>query len=95
MKEKISGIVGFIGIIGWGLFGSYVIIDDSMGSDGMDGFLLTIAILIFVPVSSIILYIIWTKFGGKNLTESDKIKFQNELLEELIKQKELKKKLEE
>ena len=50
--------------------------------------------LAFVTAVCTILYITWTRFGtSKELQERDKIKHQNEVLKQLIEQKELKKKL--
>lgn len=48
-----------------------------------------------IPSVSIILYVIWTKFGEKQVTELDKLEFENQILEKKIEQKKFNKILKE
>ena len=90
MKEKVTGIISFLGGIGWGLFGVFIIFDDGIDEDN---FFPLFAILL--SAISIIMYVIWTKFGKKELSELEKMDYENQLLKGQIEQKELKKKLDE
>jgi len=90
MKEKVTGIISFLGGIGWGLFGVFIIFDEGIDDDF---FFLLFALLL--PAISIIMYVIWTKFGKKEFSELEKMDYENQLLKRQIEQKELKKKLEE
>lgn len=91
MKEKVTGIISFVGGLGWGLFGLFVIADESSFS-GEDIFILSALMLSTI---STILYVVWTKFGKKELSELEKIDYENQLLKRQIEQKELRKKLHE
>jgi len=86
MKEKVTGIISFLGGIGWGLFGVFIIFDE-----GIDFPLFAL----LLSAISIIMYVIWTKFGKKEFSELEKMDYENQLLKRQIEQKELKKKLEE
>ncbi|WP_133557382.1 DUF805 domain-containing protein [Algoriphagus boseongensis] len=90
MKEKITGIISFCGGLGWGVFGLYVFIDEINYIDGDEFF---IFLLFLITVLSTILYVLWTKFGKKELSDLEKIEYENKLLKHQIEQKELRKKL--
>lgn len=90
MKEKISGIISFLGALGYGLYVAFIIFDKGIDDDSIYPF-----IPFVLSEVSIILYVIWTKFGKKELTELEKMDYENQLLKRQIEQKELKKKLEE
>ncbi|MFT6128284.1 MAG: hypothetical protein ACJAVA_002785 [Flavobacteriaceae bacterium] len=91
MKEKVTAMISFIGGLGWGLFGLFAIFDDS--NIYLDEFLTYSALMI--SSISIVLYVIWTKFGNKEFSDLEKIDNENQILKKQIEQKELKKKMEE
>jgi hypothetical protein len=92
MKERIASIVSFLGGFGCILLSIVGVISDFEHID-------TVAFLgVFgLTVSGVatILYVVWTRFGKIKFSELEKIDYENQLLERKIKQKELKKKLEE
>jgi len=87
MKERITGIISFLGAIGWGIV---ILWDEVIQGDGKVLFVLTVLLAI-----SIVLYVVWTKFGKMDHTEIEKIELANELLKKQIEHQELKKKLED
>jgi amino acid permease len=91
MKERITALISFVGSIGWGLFVLYNIA--KRGLYDVDDFLINFSLLA-LSLSSF-LYIVWTKFGKKELSEVEKMDIENQLLKRQIEQKELKKKLED
>ena len=91
MKEKVTAMISFLGGLGWGLFGLFMIFDDS--NIRAEEFLVYSAIMI--SAISIVLYVIWTKFGNKKFSDLEKMDHENQILKKQIEQKELKKKLEE
>lgn len=91
MKIKISGILSFVGGIGWGLFGFFLIIEN--GIDYLEDNLIFSAIII--SAISTVLYVIWTNFGDNKLSELEKIDYENQILKKQIEQKELKEKLDD
>ena len=91
MKEKVTAMISFLGGLGWGLFGIFMIFDDS--NIRAEEFLVYSAIMI--SAISIVLYVIWTKFGNKKFSDLEKMDHENQILKKQIEQKELKKKLEE
>lgn len=94
MKEKVTGIISLLGSIGWGLFALYGIVDNF--DNDIDVSLL-IFLIILIPCTSTLLYVIWTGFGKhiEYLSEIKKIGYENRILKRQIEQKELEKKLEE
>ena len=91
MKEKVTAMISFLGGIGWGLFGLFIILDDN--NPRPEDFLAYFAFMI--STISIVLYVIWTKFGNKEFSDLEKMDHENQILKKQIEQKELKKKLEE
>ena len=90
MKEKVTAIISFIGGLGWGLFGIFIIMKERID---VDEFFVIFALL--TSAVSTVLYVFWTKFGKKEYSEIENIDRENQLLKRQIEQKELKKKLEE
>jgi hypothetical protein len=90
MKENITAIISFLGGIGWGLFGVFILFDEGINEDS---FFPILALL--TTAISIILYVLWTKFGKREFSELDRMDCENQLIKLQIEQKELKKKLEE
>lgn len=90
MKEKITAIISFLAGIGWGLFGLYGVIKNEVE---IDGEIFIIFLALFISTISVILYVVWTKFGKTTNSELDKINYENKLLKSQIEQKELRKKL--
>lgn len=91
MKEKIAGIISLLGSLGLILSILFTISKESID----DNLEFLILILMLITGFSIIMYVIWTKFGKKEFSELDKLEYENQLLKKQIEQKELKKKLEE
>lgn len=91
MKEKVTAIISFLAGIGWGLFGLYSVTEQSR----IDGEEFIAYLALFTSTISIMLYVVWTKFGKKEYTELDKVNYENKLLKSQIEQKELRKKLDE
>ena len=91
MKEKVTAMISFLGGIGWGLFGLFIILDDN--NPRPEDFLAYFAFMI--STISIVLYVIWTKVGNKQFSDLEKMDHENQILKKQIEQKELKKKLEE
>ncbi|MDM1093707.1 hypothetical protein ACKUSY_15280 [Myroides odoratus] len=91
MKEKTTGIISFLGGIVSVLCMLFIISTEEINNN-LDFIMF---ILILITGISIILYVIWTKFGKKEFQELDKLEYENQLLKKQIEQKELKKKLEE
>lgn len=89
MKEQIAGIISLLGGIGLVLFTLIVIANERI-DDNLDFLIL---ILMLITGISIIMYVIWTKFGKKEFSELNKLEYENQLLKKQIEQKELKKKL--
>ncbi|MDM1490777.1 hypothetical protein HX051_15550 [Myroides odoratimimus] len=89
MKEQIAGIISLLGGIGLVLFTLIVIANEKI-DDNLDFLIL---ILMLITGISIIMYVIWTKFGKKEFSELNKLEYENQLLKKQIEQKELKKKL--
>lgn len=90
MKEKITGIISFLGALGWGVGGLFGFVEKGNSID-VEAFLGYMAL--FITTISIVLYVVWTKFGKKELTDLEKIDYENQLLKLQIEQKELRKKL--
>ena len=89
MKEKITGIISFLGAVGWGILGVFIFVEAGLNND-------TIYLPpLFITSVSIILYVIWTRFGKQEFSELKKIDLENQILKRQIEQKELKKKLDE
>lgn len=89
MREKITGWTSLLGSIFFGLFFIYLVIDEFdtrwvFFHSGMAIFCCSTA-----------LYVIWTNFGEYVDSEVKRVEVENELLTKKIKQKELRKKLEE
>lgn len=91
MKEKITGIISFLGGIGFILYFVYIVIDKG-GLVENQSFTFFSVLLYFI---SVILYVVWTKLGKKDFSDLEKMDYENQLLKRQIEQKELKKKLEE
>ncbi|ALU26832.1 MULTISPECIES: hypothetical protein [Myroides] len=91
MKEKITGIISLLGGIGSILLLLFTISKERI-DDNLD---FLIIILILITGISIVMYVIWTKFGKRGFSELDKLEYENQLLKKQIEQKELKQKLEE
>ncbi|MDM1402170.1 hypothetical protein HX033_15975 [Myroides odoratimimus] len=91
MKEKTTGIISLLGGIVSVLCMLFIISTEEINNN-LDFIMF---ILILITGISIILYVIWTKFGKKEFQELDKLEYENQLLKKQIEQKELKKKLEE
>lgn len=72
MKE-ITGAISLLGGVGWGLFFLHIIVDEGIRS-GEDLILLLILLLSLICCVSIVLYVVWTKFGKKELSELEKNK---------------------
>jgi hypothetical protein len=89
MKEKVTGIISFLGALGWSLFGIFIIADDRE----IDATEFMALFCLFSSSISAILYVVWTKFGSKKNNELEKMDFDNEILKRLIEQNELQKKL--
>lgn len=96
MKEKVTGIISLLGSLGWGLVALYDMVDNFDFDRDIGAFLLVI-LIVFIPCTSILLYVIWTGFGKhiEYLSEIKKIGYENRILKRQIEQKELEKKLEE
>ena len=96
MKEKVTGIISFLGAISWILFILVESINVSLKKNVVFQIVDFIMIfLILITSISIVLYVKWTDFGKKDLSDIAKVDNENQLLKRLIEQKELKKKLEE
>ena len=91
MKERIAAAISFIGVIA-GILGVIYVIYFEHSYAEVEEWLL--AFLVMGILISTILYIIWTKFGKKGLTELEQIDYENQLLRKKIEQQELLKKLE-
>lgn len=92
MKEKIAAFISFIGSVAglcWLLYMVIVFVDKAAEGEEFLFLFLSIALLI-----STILYIIWTRFGFKNVKELEQIDYENQLIKKKIEQQELLKKLE-
>ena len=72
MKEKVTGIISFLGGIGWGLFGVFIIFDE-----GIDEYSFFPLFFTLLPAISIIMYVIWTKFGKIEFSELEKMDYEN------------------
>ena len=88
-KRKITGIITFIGGLGWGLFGLFIISTEEIRKT--EAFFALLSLM--VSAISAILYVVWTDFGKKEQNELEKIEYENEVLKKRIEQQELKKKL--
>ncbi|KZE77160.1 hypothetical protein HX030_15020 [Myroides odoratimimus] len=89
MKEQIAGIISLLGGIGL-VLSTLIVIANEKIDDNLDFLIL---ILMLITGISIIMYVIWTKFGKKEFSELNKLEYENQLLKKQIEQKELKKKL--
>ena len=90
MKIKISGILSFVGGIGWAIVGWFTIFEsDFKGEQAL------ISSLGIISATSSVLYVIWTNFGDNKLSELQKIDYENQILKKQIEQKELKEKLDD
>lgn len=89
MKEKISAIVSFSSALGWFFFGLAIFSEGNI-QEKADFFIL---FAIITASISTMLYVIWTKFGGIERTELDKLDYNNQILKKQIEQQELLNKL--
>lgn len=90
MKIKISGILSFVGGIGWVIVGWFLMFEnDFKGEPAL------YSSFIIISATSSVLYVIWTNFGDNKLSELQKIDYENQILKKQIEQKELKEKLDD
>ena len=97
MKERITALISFIASV-VGLVSTIYILYRESTTDyayysGYHEELLGLFLLMF-PFLSTILYIIWTKFGKKGLSELEQFEYENQILRKKIEHQELLKKLE-
>lgn len=68
MKEKVVGIISFLGATGWGLFALYFILDNGIRHN-------EISLLALIYCISVVFYVVSSKFGEKAPVEFKKIKY--------------------
>lgn len=91
MKEKVAAIISFTLGLGWVILSLYIIVfGDLYNTKDYLG----IYSIMTLSVSTV-LYVAWTKFGKNEISELEKLDYENHLLQRRIEQKELKKKLED